>query len=324
MTEKENAWKVINRTGDAEWIPNAGKIFDIIVPSDVIRERPPIWEGSGYDWFRCYWHFDQETMGYSPVPGKEPVKDICKWKDYLVFPDLDAVDWKNAVKPTVERLNREEKISMFLWESGPWERLHALLGFQEALEALYLEPEAILELMEAITDYKVAAIDRIAEYYRPDIVCSMDDFGHQNGMFMSIDMFREFILPSEQRIGEALKKHGIKYAHHSCGKIDTMMEDIIDTGMQMLVGLWAPYNDIQEVEEKYSDRFVVIGAMNNQLLADPNASEEDLRAEVRRCVDSCAPYNNFIFDTGMMMYERNSNIVQEEFASYSKIYSKGY
>ena len=72
---------------------------------------------------------------------------------------------------------------MIFWESGPWERFHALCGFEESLVALYEEPEAVHELMQAITDFKIAMVAKIKEYYNPDIICVLDDFGHQKGPF---------------------------------------------------------------------------------------------------------------------------------------------
>lgn len=90
---------------------------------------------------------------------------------------------------------------------------------------------------------------------------------------MSPEMFRKFLLPSEKRIGDELKKQNVIYSHHSCGKIDSMMGDILDAGPSIILGLWAPYNDIEAVEKKYADRFTVHGGLDNQLLADKNRAK---------------------------------------------------
>ena len=139
---------------------------------------------------------------------------------------------------------------MFFWESGPWERLHALVGFQTALESLYTEPEAFKELMQAITDYRVKMIPLIKEHYHPDIIINLDDFGHQKSEFMSRDMFCEFIKPYEKQIYDAMKENGIICCHHSCGKIESLLEDIYDMGAQMVLGLFYPYNDQAAAAER--------------------------------------------------------------------------
>lgn len=321
MTERENALRIINRTGDPEWVPWVFDCYDVIVPSDCIRERPPFSEGNGYDWHGCYWVFDPLTLGYTPVPGREPVKDITKWREQVKFPDLDVIDWAPA-KAAADNLDRENKLSYMLWESGPWERLHALIGFENALVSLYTEPEAVLELMEAITQFKLRVVEKIAEYYKPDIVAVFDDLGHQNAAFMSNDMFKKFIQPFDKRVGDALTAKGIIYCHHSCGKIDPLMGDIIDMGPKMILGLFAPYNDAEMVAEKYSDRIVIDGGLNNQMIWDDRATDEQLIADVRRCIDTHAPHKNLIVNTGIMTDPHRIELIGNEVRTYGKDYWK--
>lgn len=321
MTERENALRVINHTGTAEWIPYSGDCYDIINPASVVRERPAPGTGSGYDWFGCWWEFDPELMGYSPIPGKHPVTDITLWREQVHFPNLEEINWENA-KNDIAHLNREEKCSLFFWESGPWERVHALVGFEEALVALYEEPEAVLELIEAITDYKLKCLEYIAEYYKPDMILNLDDAGHQQGAFMSTDMYREFILPSEVRIGNAVREYGIIYAQHSCGKIDTFFGDILESKPATFAGLFAPYNDIIAVEEKYADLFVVDGGLNNQLLLTADTTDEEIIQEIRRCIDTIAPYKNLIVNPGYVPDKHREQLIRDEVRSYGKNYWK--
>lgn len=322
MTERENALRIITKSGEPEWIPYGPDCFDVIIPSNVIKERPTFQEGNGNDWFNCYWHFDPATVGFCPVPGKQPVTDITKWREQVQFPDISSADWKEGTKISLENVNREERLSYLFLESGPWERLHALIGFQETLEALYMEPESLQELLEAITDYKVSLIEPMAEYYKPDIVCSFDDFAFQKSLFMSQDMFRKFLLPCEKRIGDELKKHNIIYSHHSCGKIDSLMGDILDAGPSMILGLWAPYNDMDTVEKQYAHRFTVHGGLDNQLLAREDVEDELIIKDIRRLIDQCAPYKNLIVDPGFLGDPIRAELVSDEAHSYSENYWK--
>ncbi|MDR0863584.1 MAG: hypothetical protein LBO74_01470 [Candidatus Symbiothrix sp.] len=322
ISERENVLRVITRSDAPQWVPCGPDCLDVINPADVVRERPAPEEGSGHDWFGCYWHFDPATMGFTPIPGRQPVKNIVNWRDEVCFPDIDAADWAQGAKVVSENVDREEKVSYFFWESGPWERLHALLGFEEALLALYTEPESVLELMEAITLYKLSMIDRIAEYYQPDIVCNLDDFAHQKNLFMSVEMLNKFVLPFEKRIFDALHRHGIICSHHSCGKIDSIIGEILETGPEIITGLWAPYNDIETVEKQYAHRFTVDGGMDMQLIANDSTTEEMLVLEVRRCIDQCAPYKNLIANPGPVADPTRAEILINEIRSYGHDYWK--
>lgn len=296
MTEKENLLKMIHHEKGLEWIPIDAMCFDLCAdPYDVIRERPMVAEQKGRDWFGCGWQWNADTNGWAPMHEHPICDDITLWREQIKFPDLDAVDWEKAATRAAT-WDRDGKLSIIFWESGCWERLHALCGFQESLMYLYTEPEAVHELMNAIAEHKCRVVEKIAQYYNPDIVCIFDDFGHQNAPFMSSEMFREFILPYDKRVGDALKAHDIMYAHHSCGKIDPLFDDIMDMGPMMILGLFLPYNDVAAVNEKYADRVVILAGSNTQKLLNPGTTVEECVEETKRLLDLYAPCQNLIFD----------------------------
>ena len=283
MTGRENALHAILQDGKAEYIPSMAD-FEMIMPTDVVRERPPYAlgkGGSGYDYWGCWWEFEADIGGASPLPGREPCPDITEWKEKVKFPDIDAIDWTPA-KAVSDSLDRENKLSMFFWESGPWERLHALVGFQNALEAIYEEPEAFKELMQAITDYRVKMIPLIKKHYNPDIIINLDDFGHQTSEFMSVETFREFIKPYEVQIYNAMKENGIICCHHSCGKIDRLLDEIYDMGAQCVLGLFYPYNDQAAAAEKFQGKMMFLMAINAQRLDSGNATMEEAIEDAHR------------------------------------------
>jgi hypothetical protein len=56
MTGRENALHAIRHDGKAEYIPSMAD-FEMIMPTDVVRERPPYAlgiGGSGYDYWGCW------------------------------------------------------------------------------------------------------------------------------------------------------------------------------------------------------------------------------------------------------------------------------
>lgn len=296
MNGRENALHAIKHDGMAEYIPSMAD-FEMIMPTDVIRERPPYAlgiGGSGYDFWNCWWELEPNIGGASPLPGKEPCKDITKWREQVTFPNLDAIDWEPAHKVR-DGLDKENKVSLMQWESGPWERLHALVGFENALVYLYEEPEAFKELMQAITDYRVKMISLIKEHYNPDIICNFDDLGHQNGLFMSRGMIQEFIMPYEKQIYSAIHENGMIACHHSCGHIEEIVEDIHDAGADLILGLFYPYNDQAAVAKKMSGKLMFLCANDAQTLASPGATVEDAIADAKRQLETFGPYGALVF-----------------------------
>ena len=94
MTGRENALHAILQDGKAEYIPSMAD-FEMIMPTDVVRECPPYalgQGGSGYDYWGCWWEFEADIGGASPLPGREPCPDITEWKEKVKFCESHGVD----------------------------------------------------------------------------------------------------------------------------------------------------------------------------------------------------------------------------------------
>lgn len=318
ITERENVLRIITRSDEPQWVPFAADALDMGFPTEVLRERPTPQEGSGKDWFGCEWVFDPATRGFTPLPGHQVLSDITKWREEVVFPDLNKVDWEKA-KEYASNFDRKNKVSNLMWESGPWERMHALLGFENTLVALYENPDEVLEFMDAITEFKISAVERIAEYYQPDIVTVLDDFGHQNAPFFSNDMFRKFIQPFDKKLGQAITDNGMIYAHHSCGTIDPLLDDMLDMNPKLLVSLYYPYNDGKAFAEKYGDRAAVLGGDFTQLLDNPATPDEEVVSEIKRLIDTLAPTKGLIVGT-MSFDPHRMGLIAETVRTYGNDY----
>lgn len=295
LTQRENALRVIKRTEEyPEWIPVAEDCMWIMIPS-VVYERPK-GEG-GPDWFGCEWAWDEPTRGHTPLPGAEfVVQDITKWREQVTFPDIDAIDWEAAAEKDLKDFDRENKLLTVFWESGPFERSHHLLGFEEAFVAMYEEPEAYKELTEAITDWRIEAMKRCFAAYKPDLVFTHDDLGHAHAPFISIDFYREFIKPCHKRLFEAIHETGTLVLSHSCGCMEQYIGDLLEIGADILHPLQGgTVNNQMEVFEKYAGKAVFQSAFD-PLIHEAKSTEEELRAEVRRVVDLFAPSRSLILD----------------------------
>ena len=127
------------------------------------------------------------------------IKDITEWKDQLVMPDLEANCsdpelWKPFIEQA-EAARGEDKLLMAFMPTGVFERLHFLMGFEDMLVNFLLEPEDMLDLCNAIGEYRFQYMKLIVDNLKPDIMLSHDDWGSKNSLFISPDTWREFIKP---------------------------------------------------------------------------------------------------------------------------------
>ena len=251
--------------------------------------------GDGKDGFGTKWEYPS-TGGGAAVPDVNDtiLEDVADWREKVTIPDPAAYDWKADYAMECKILgepDREHNVVDFGFGNGVYERLAALMGFAGALMALAENPEEVSALMEAITDYKVKALDYIIEAYHPDTITYFDDIATQRSLFMSPEAYREVIKPHHKRFAQECRKRGIIPIYHCCGYAEELVEDFIDCG-------WAGWtsvqvsNDVEGLIQKYGDRFAFMGGFDsNGKPGSETAREEEVVAEVKRCLDTYGKYH---------------------------------
>ncbi|MDR1177090.1 MAG: hypothetical protein LBK83_16645 [Treponema sp.] len=200
----------------------------------ALNERGPNDMG-GKDWYGSWWVYD--AINDAPVPdtSKPPVlTDITEWRGQLTFPDVDAIDWEaNAKKDGVGEFD-PDKANFYMLCEGPFERLHTLMGFEEALCAMATEPESVAELFNAIMDVKLRCIDAVVKYYKADVINFHDDWGTQINLFFSPEMWRELLKPQIKKAVDRCHLYKVPFELHCCGKIEKIIPELVDIGVDSI------------------------------------------------------------------------------------------
>lgn len=281
ITPRENM-KLFLEHKVPQWVPILLLDSNIMMPN-AVRERPPFNAG-GYDWFGVHWTFDPGTNAPMVTPGVPPIlTDITQWKKQVVFPDLENILWERDAS-NAELLVDQNRLRTCVLMNGCFERLHSLMGFVNALYALVDEPEACYEFFGAVADHKIRLIDKLHRYYRVESIFYHDDWGTQQNMFFSVELWQALIKPHLRRILSACKDRGIYANVHSCGHIDKVVPDMVELG----VDCWdsaQTMNDLAGIKSRFGNRLCLSGATDNAILGDESRSEEEIRSYVRSQID---------------------------------------
>lgn len=281
LTPKENLIRLFNHE-EAEYIPIMGEGIINNVPINGYHERPQGTAG-GQDWFGVTWAWPEGEPAPMPT-APYLMEEACEWKDVLQFPDLEAIDWEEAARiDRIPEFDRENNLLYQMIHNGLTERLQQLMGFENALVALVAEPEDTEELFDALTDYKCALIDKIAKYYKPDIICYHDDWGTQRGLFFSPDTWRSLVKGPTKRIVDHVHSKGIKFELHSDGLIRDLIPEIVDDLHVDSLNIMN-INGIPELKKQTGRKVVYNVFLDTQKLdviaASGGMTEEQLRAAV--------------------------------------------
>ncbi|MCI8280772.1 MAG: hypothetical protein HFI76_03515 [Lachnospiraceae bacterium] len=312
MTGRENMLRAYHHE-QPQYVPNGFLDFDIM---DSFGERY-FGEGTGDDWFGVNWTYTPELHSQTETPGQELLKDLEGWQEKISMPDLDSYDWEQIAQEITAGWDREHKVSLCMLLNGPFERMMSLMGFENAMCAFYETPDEVKELFEAITEHKCRYIRILKKYFQLDIVAFHDDWGNNQNMFFSMDMWREFIKPCIQRVIDAVHEEGMIFEMHSCGYIKPTIPELVEMGIDSIQPLQY-CNQVEEIKERFGDQILLSGGFRTQdVLEKPGASEAEIRGEVRRTLNKLAKDGGYCA-LAPIIDDKVREIVIDEVSKYGK------
>ena len=317
MTERENMQLVWDRK-QPEWVPMINTASQMIITPEI-NDRPLFMNGK--DAFGVEWELDPnhpELMTH--VKNETLFDDITQWKKYIRFPSCRGADWEAAAMRTKAMWSRKEEIMGYVvCNIGAFERICAMMGHVNGLMAPYDDEEAYAEDVEAYADYRIEQMEYYKKYLDVDFLMMHDDWGQQSGMFFSPEMWRKFYKEPERRMVERCHELGMHYMHHSCGYITPIVPDLVEIGVESWHSV-QPMNDLKGLKERFGNRLIFAGAVDPQVTDTGHATEEEIRAEVRRVIDTLGKGGGLMCSSAVMFstVPKVDAIIDDEGAKYGQ------
>jgi uroporphyrinogen decarboxylase len=236
MTSRE----IVKRAITFQHPPRLPLKFDIVGVNDCYD----IWtvDPTGWEWgfpagqrladeWGCVWA--KTGVSNSGQVVEHPLADLTQLKNYR-WPDPD--DPRRYAGFAQQLAGAGDKFVMFCFGQGIWERLHMLLGMDKAMLAFVRQKDEVHEILDRVLDHHVRVMQnchRMASG-RIDAAAMADDWGVQDRAFLSARMFREFFQPRYARWFDEIKRLGLHTWLHSCGKINALVPDLIDAGLEVI------------------------------------------------------------------------------------------
>ena len=219
------------------------------------------------------------------------------------FPDPESID-RNLLAKYAERAKHLYEDTDYVicanhpvygvFELGCW-----MCGFEDFLYRMLAEPEFVHCFFERVLDYQLKVTQIYYEALGPYIhyTSSGDDFATQTATFFSPQLFREFIKPyfrERIRATKALTK--AKFLHHSCGSVYTLVDDLIDCGVEILNPIQPKAANMEpwRLKESYGERIVFHGGIDTQELL-PFAAPDEVRQVVLETIKTMNCGGGYMF-----------------------------
>ena len=271
------------------------------------------WDNFVALWFHLGYDFVRLESGLpfpSPArPGKDPGTGFDRhWAETHEGPIQSWSDFESYPWPKVEdacfelyryvAIRLPEGMGLLSCHGGGiFEHVSRLMGYETLCLMLHDDPR----LVQSVTD-RVGAL--ILEYHSglleiPSVraIFQGDDMGFKTATLISPQHLREVFLPWHARFAQNAHSKGRAYFLHSCGCLEEIMPDLIDT-----VGIDAKHSfedaivPVTEMKRRYGTRIGILGGIDVDVLT--RKSPDEVRAHVRQVVTSCAPGGRYAVGSG--------------------------
>lgn len=223
-------------------------------------------------------------QSFAPLAGACTMDDLNKYN----WPKADWFDY-SAMKDHARDLTKTKAVKCGYM--APFYYHNLLRGLEQSLIDPLEAPEFTHCLLERISGFFYEYHRRMFEACEGfiDVAEVTDDLGSQTGPLISMDVYREFYAPHHKRFINLCHEFGIKVFHHDDGSCRMFLPLLVEMGIDILnpVQHTCPGMDMAELKAEFGKKLCFHGAVENQSIL-PFGTPDEVRAEVRRCIDILA------------------------------------
>ncbi len=168
-----------------------------------------------------------------------------------------------------------------------------MIGTETVLVGMYEDPDWFEDVVDTYLTTALDLAQRILDAgYEFDGILWYDDMGYKGTSFFSAEMYRELLQPYHKKAVEWAHERGLVAELHSCGYIEKLLPDILETGVDLLNPLEVKAGmDPSRLKNLYGDKLAFRGGINAQLW-----DQMDLvKAEMERIIPVMKEGGGYIF-----------------------------
>ncbi len=220
---------------------------------------------------------DQDIGTPCSWPIRTP-KDLERYR----FPDAAEESLYAGLTETVagkKTLFRRYSLAMCLFE-----RAWALRGMENLLMDMLERPAFFERLLDAIVEHHLVLVQK-ALALGVDGVHFGDDYGMQTGLIMGLPNWRKFIKPRLARLFAPVRAAGKLISLHSCGKVQTLFDDLVEIGLNFFNPFQPEVMDVFAELPHRRGRLAFHGGMSIQRTL-PFGTVAEVREQTRRLLEA--------------------------------------
>jgi hypothetical protein len=189
-----------------------------------------------------------------------------------------------------------------------------IFGWDMMLLAAGTDMKGFGDVANRYTDWVKQYFDAMAASTAP-VVMVHDDIVWTSGGFLPPQWYRQYVFANYRKLFAPLLEAGKKIMYTSDGNYTEYIDDIAACGVHGFV--MEPTTDMACIAEKYGRTHVFVGNADTRVLL--MGTKEEIRAEVKRCMDIGKKYPGFFMAVGNHI---PANTPVENAIYYNEVYEE--
>jgi len=226
-------------------------------------------------------------LDYASTPHlfEWPVETHSDWDRIEKRLHLDREDFEKrlpALRKNHEEARAAGRFIAFHGGGVNYDKLQFYVDPEELLVLLVTDPGWVKEMATALVCAIIEGFEACAgaalEY---DGVWVCGDMGYRNGLLFSPRVYRSVFQDSDRTLTAFFHARGMPVVLHSCGNVNEIVPDVIDSGFDCLMPLEVKAGmDLVELKRMYGGRIALMGGIDARAMKDPTAFAGELDAKL--------------------------------------------
>ncbi|MBM4029131.1 MAG: hypothetical protein FJ280_27600 [Planctomycetes bacterium] len=215
---------------------------------------------------------------------EEHVGPLQSWADLEKYPwpDPGRIDFSQ-----LEYYDRRLPSDMGVYHVVTlWETVRRLIGFESFCYKLYEEPQFIDEVVQRVASFQMAFVQALCHFRCVFAVYASDDYGYKSSTLMAPQIIVDRFLTRHKALGDLTHRHSKLLFFHSCGKVDPLMDYLID---EVQIDAKHSFEDVivpvTEAKKRWGKRVSLLGGLDVDFIA--RSDEQAIRQRVRETLEAC-------------------------------------
>ncbi|MCK4678013.1 MAG: hypothetical protein KAT48_07790, partial [Bacteroidales bacterium] len=242
---------------------------------------PENWGGSICSFWRIK-EFENKTiaawthnMESPPLSSATKINECKKFK----WPSCDWFDFSALSK----QLDEWSDFSIMATGGSVFQHPTYLRGMDKLMVDMATNPKIANYFFDKFTDFYYEYYRRIfqAAGEKIDVFAVADDFGMQNSLLISPQMFDDYVTPRLKKMINLAHDYDIRFLLHSCGNIKELIPRFIELGVDILDPVQPESMDPVEIKKEFGDQICLRGGISVQNILT-NGSVQNVKDETKR------------------------------------------